>query len=107
MTQVINAKPLSDLELYELIVAAYPDRFNENSDNDIWDEVMVFAEDQFGDVDNLMELLGRVVMLTSPMKAALSGGLCHCLGAVEIKDGEAFMIAAVSRPVELNQEQTA
>lgn len=93
-----NAKPLSDLELYELIVAAYPDRFNENSDDDIWDEVMAFAEDQFGDVENLMELLGRVVMLTLPMKAALSGGLRHCLGTVEFNESGAFMVSAVSRP---------
>lgn len=39
-----TAKPIDDLELYELIVAAYPDRFDENSDEDIWDEVMEFAD---------------------------------------------------------------
>lgn len=94
-----NARPVSDLELYELIIAAYPDKFDENSSEDIWDEVMEFVEEQFGDLENISELLGRVVMLTSPLGSAISGELHHCLGKVEIKDGQAFMTAAVKRRV--------
>ena len=94
-----NVKPIDDLELYELIVAAYPDRFDENSENCIWDEVMDFAEEQFGDLDNLCELLGRVVLLTSPLGSVITGELAHCLGKVEIRDGQAHMTAAVQRRV--------
>lgn len=60
---------------------------------------MEFAKDQFGDLENLCELLGRVVMLTSPLGSSISGELSHCLGKVEIKDGQAFMTAAVRRRV--------
>ena len=94
-----NIKPIDELELYELIVAAYPDKFDENSDDDIWDEVMEFAEEEFGDLDNLCELLGRVVLLTSPLGSAISGELSHCLGKVTIQNGQAHMIAAVQRRV--------
>lgn len=100
-----NAKPLSDLELYELIIAAYPDKFDEYSEDDPWDDVMEFVDEQFGDIEIVSELLGRVVMLTSPLGSALSGQMHHCLGKVEIKDGQSYMMAAVSRRV--NIEETA
>lgn len=95
----MNVEPLTDLELYELIVAAYPDTFNEESDDCIWDEVMAFAEGMFGDLEVISELLGRVVMLTSPMTSAINGELSHCLGKVTLKNGQAFMTTAVKRPV--------
>lgn len=93
-------KPADDLELYELIVAAYPDKFQEG-DDDIWDEVMEFAEEKFGDLENLCDLLGRLVLLASPMVSAISNEVVHCLGQVAIKDGQAQMISAISRKVAL------
>ncbi|GAA4652358.1 hypothetical protein GCM10023116_46420 [Kistimonas scapharcae] len=94
-----NAKPIDDLELYELIVAAYPEKFDANSEDDIWDEVLEWAEEEFCDIDALSRLLGRLLYLTSPMQSAISGEYVHCLGKVDIKDGQANMVAAVSRRI--------
>jgi len=58
-------KPLNDLELYELIIAAYPDKFTEDADDDNWEDVMDFA-DQLSGIDEISDLLGRVTMLTHP-----------------------------------------
>ncbi|WP_281647930.1 hypothetical protein [Parendozoicomonas sp. Alg238-R29] len=92
-----NVKPVDDLELFELIVAAYPDKFDENAEGCIWDEVMEFAEDKFGDLEDISEFLGRIALLTMPANSAISGETTHCLGKVEIRDGQAFMTAAVQR----------
>lgn len=109
-----NTNPLDDLELFELIVAAYPEKFAEReaAGEDIWDEVMAFIEDdlcldELQDWQGLARLLGRVVMLTMPMQGAISGGARHCLGPIEIRNGQAYMTAAVSRDVvvEANPEQ--
>lgn len=96
MSTKMNAKPLTELELYELIIAAYPDEFDEST-GDIWDLVMEFVEEELGDIDVICDLLGRVAMLTSPLGSAISGELYHCLGAVTIKNGKASMTAAVQR----------
>ena len=72
-----NAKPVDDLELYELIVAAYPEKFDADSEDCIWDEVMEWTEEQFGDLDVLSQLLGKLVYLTSPMQSAISGEYVH------------------------------
>lgn len=94
-------KPASDLELYELLVAAYPDKFNEDGPDDIWDDVMEFAEElvSCGDVDALSELMGRVVMLASPMQGMIAGESRHSLGKIKIQGNKAFMTAAISRSV--------
>lgn len=65
MTQKIN--PATDLEAYEVVIAMYPDKFDENSDDDIWDDVMDFIEDELGG-DAFYELLGRLVLLTDPVR---------------------------------------
>lgn len=91
-------EPLSDLELYELIVAAYPDTFIEYSEDCIWDEVMQFAEDMFGDLSVLSEFVGRIVLLTMPMTSPISKELSHCLGKVIVKGNQAMMTAVVKRP---------
>lgn len=92
--------PLDDLELYELMIVAYPEGFTEESGDDKWDAVMDFVEEEFGNTEAVCDLLGRVVMLTQPMQSGLTGTLNHCLGKVEIKENHVQMIAAVSRPVE-------
>lgn len=91
---------LTDLELYELIKCAYPDRFPDLAEGDDWDSVMEFAE-EFQGLEALCELLGRVVMLTMPMKTAISGQLSYCLGEVNISDNQASMISAVKRNVKI------
>lgn len=101
-----NVKPATDLELYEIMVAAYPDTFNDESDDCIWDEVMQFAEDMFGNIELLSELLGRIVLLTSPMTSAINGELSHCLGKVQVKKGKAYMTTAIKRPVSVINENT-
>lgn len=95
--QHVKTQPVSDLELYEIIVAAYPDKFDENSDEDIWDDVMDFVWTEFG--DELPDLLGRLVYMTNPAQSAISGELHHCIGKVEIKNGQALMTAAAARTV--------
>lgn len=94
-------KPATDLELYELLVAAYPDKFNEDGPDDIWDDVMEFAEElvSCGDVDALSELMGRVVMLASPVQGMIAGESRHSLGKIKIQGNKAFMTAAISRSV--------
>jgi hypothetical protein len=100
---ITKATPLTDLELYELIVAAYPERFKEDDENgdDLWDSVMDFVSELCEDMnpDELCRLLGRLVMLTMPMRAAFSGTHRHALGAISFNDGEAFMTAAVTREI--------
>lgn len=90
-------KPADDLELYELIVAAYPDKFDENGPDDIWDEVMEFIEDKFGGFDNAAELIGRIVYLTNPSTSAITGEFHHCIGPVTISNGQCSMMAAITR----------
>ena len=96
-----KTKPLSDLELFELIVAAYPEKFEEAEarGDDIWDEVIEFADELCAEMDQYMlcRLLGRIVMLATPMKAALSGKAFHALGTIDLHNGEYQMTAAVSR----------
>lgn len=96
-------KPLNDLELYEVLVAAYPEKFKgrEENGNDLWNEVIDFAEELCAemDVDALSDLIGRLVMLASPVESALTGTYSHCLGSTEIRNGHVLMMAAVSREV--------
>lgn len=95
-----KVKPATELEIYELMVAAYPDRFQEG-DDDIWDEVMEFAEELFGDLDVLGDLLGRLVLLAHPMVSAINKEVTHCLGPITIADGNIHMISAIQRKVTL------
>lgn len=97
MSNMKKAGPVDDLELYELIVAAYPDKFNEHSEDCIWDEVMNFAEEQFGGIENVSELLGRLVYLTMPQQTAITGRATHALGPIKKSETGYSMMAAVSR----------
>lgn len=96
-----DIQPLDDLEMFELLQAAYPERFPDESDTS-WHAAMEFASELNG-FDELADLLGRVALLTVPMQSALSGRHFHCLGKVEIKDGKADMVAAVRRCVAIDQ----
>lgn len=100
----MNYSPLTDIELFDLIVAAYPEKFGEREEtDDLWDEVMGFVEEGLdGDLEDefgLRRFLGRIVMLTMPMTSTLRGTERHVLGKVEKVDSEYRMTAAVNRPV--------
>lgn len=91
-------KCLDDLEMFELLQAAYPERFR-NDDDETWNAAQIFA-DEISGWDEISELLGRVVMLTMPMESGLTKRVSHCLGKVTLKDGMVHMTAAVRRDVE-------
>lgn len=46
---------------------------------------------------SLADLLGRVTMLSNPVKSELNGKLYHCLGEVSIIDDYVNMTSAVRR----------
>lgn len=87
--------PLDEFEMFELLQAAYPEKFKEESD-ETWESVMQFAE-EFEGLEQLCDLLGRVVMLTNPMTSGLTRRVSHCLGRVTIREGAVDMVAAVRR----------
>jgi hypothetical protein len=93
----MKTKPLDDLEMFELLRAAYPERFKDDED-ETWEEAQQFADELSG-WEDVADLLGRVVMLTMPMESGLTKRLSHCLGPVTVKDGSAQMMAAVRRDV--------
>ena len=97
----MRAKPLDDLEMFEILQAAYPEKFIGESD-ETFEAANQFADDIQG-WDEIADLLGRVVMLTMPMESGMTKRLSHCLGAITIKEGSAQMIAAVRRDVDLQQ----
>ncbi|WP_111639947.1 hypothetical protein [Marinomonas shanghaiensis] len=102
----MKSKPLDDLEMYELLLLAYPEKFEAIDDEE---EAFEFAQELANDLsgwEEIADLLGRIVMLSQPMGGALSGNLQHCLGDVKVKDGQILMLAAVKREVS-EQEQAA
>ena len=105
-----KARRLSDLELFEIVVAAYPERFEarEEAGDDIWDEVLEFVENELcgellQDEQGLRELLGRILLLTHPVQAALSGKLFHALGKVEIHDNAIHMLGGAKAEIVLEK----
>lgn len=92
-----KVKPLDDLEMFELLSAAYPEKFS-GDDDATWDATQDFA-DEISGYDEIADLLARVAMLTMPMSSGLTQRLSHCLGPVTITDNKASMIAAVRRDV--------
>lgn len=103
----MNAKkvirPLDDLEMFELLAAAYPEKFQDESDES-WEAAQDFADELSG-WDDIADLLGRVVMLTVPMECGLTERLSHCLGRVSVENGRAHMVAAVRRDADYLLEQ--
>lgn len=90
--------PLEDIELYELFIAAYPEIYGGQEEDDaLWDRVMEHVDDAFSDPGEVKDFLGRVVMLTNPMRSALTGKLTHVLGRVTVEGNEVTMQAAVRR----------
>lgn len=93
----MKTQPLDDLEMFELLQACYPDKFPDDED-ETFEAALNFASELSG-FDELADLLGRVAMLTMPMKSGLTERLSHCLGKVQIENGTAHMLASVRRDV--------
>ncbi|MBF8773929.1 hypothetical protein [Pseudomonas fulva] len=96
-----NFKLLDDLEQYELMVAAYPEKYakRDEAGDDLWDEVAEHFEEVTNDPEAVNELLSRIVYLTMPMGSPLTGRASHALGTPKLlKDGSVGMLSAVSRP---------
>ena len=96
----MKTQPLDDLEMFELLQACYPEKFPDDED-ETFEAALNFASELYG-FDELADLLGRVVMLTMPMKSGLTERLSHCLGQVKFADGAAHMMAVVRRDVTPN-----
>ena len=90
-------KPLDELEMFELLRAAYPEKFTDDED-ETFDAAQQFADELSG-WEDVADLLGRVVMLTMPMESGLTKRLSHCLGVVAITELSVQMMAAVRRDV--------
>ena len=89
-----DLKPLDDLEMFELLKAAYPERFPDEEDA-TWDAAQQFADEISGwDATRLLEC---VVLLTMPMRSGLTNRLSHCLGTVSVNGKRVHMDAAVRR----------
>ncbi len=93
----MKAKPLDELEMFDILRSAYPDKFKDD-DDETWNAAQDFASNISG-WDDIADLLGRVVMLTMPAETGITKRLSHCLGTITISDGSAIMIAAVRRDV--------
>lgn len=90
-----NYKPLDDLEMFELMQAAYPEKFQGDND-ETFDAANEFADELQG-WEDIADLLGRVAMLTMPMESGLTKRMSHCLGTVRVNNGNAMMVAVVRR----------
>ena len=102
-------KPLNNLEMHELLRLCYPKHIK-NDDDEFFDLSADICENATVDLGDgvevtLADLLGRVVMLTMPMRTGMTGRLSHCLGAVTIKADSVDMVAAVRRDA-AEKEQT-
>jgi hypothetical protein len=81
--------------MFEILSAAYPEKFTDDSDA-TWDAVQQFAEEIEG-FDAVADLIGRLVMLSMPMKCGLTERWSHCLGSITFEGSAAHMTAGVRR----------
>lgn len=102
-----KVKPLTDLEMHDLLRLIYPEHIRSDDDEyydlsaEVADECMVNLGD--GVEVPLAELLARVCKLTMPMQSPLSKTWTHALGHMTLKDGAISMIAAVRRDCTLKE----
>lgn len=94
---ILRAKPLDELEMFDLLRAAYPEKFTNETDK-TYEEAQNFANELCG-WEDVSELLGRIVMLTMPMESAITNIQRHVLGTVTYKDGRAILEGAVFRDI--------
>ena len=92
---MMRSQPIDELEMFEILSAAYPEKFTDDSDA-TWDAVQQFAEEIEG-FDAVADLIGRLVMLSMPMKCGLTERWSHCLGSITFEGSAAHMTAGVRR----------
>lgn len=91
---------LSQLELYDLFVALYPDKFpvKDEDEDDQWDKVLAYVEevtqDDGSDDNPVLDLLARIVYLAPLMQSPLTDKVDHVLGK---PFGERGFISVVKR----------
>jgi hypothetical protein len=90
----MKSKPLTDIEMFDLLQILYPDTFQD--DDEGWEKAMDFVENLSG-VDNIADLLGRVVMCTMPLQSTINGELHHALGKITLFNNSSNMCAVVKR----------
>lgn len=96
-------RPLDDLEMFELMQVAYPEKF-QCDDDETFDAANEFADELQG-WEDIADLLGRVAMLTMPMESGMTKRMSHCLGKVSVNNGNAMMVAVVRRDADYLAEQ--
>ena len=96
-------QPLDDLEMFELMQAAYPEKF-QGDDDETFESANEFADELQG-WEDIADLLGRVAMLTMPMESGMTKRMSHCLGKVSVSNGNAMMVAVVRRDADYLAEQ--
>ena len=95
-----NYRKADELEIYETIVAMYPEKFTDEDDgDDQWNAVFEFIENELCDIDVLADMLGRIVMLTNPVQSSMTGLFSHVIGRVDIKSDEVLMISTIRRMI--------
>lgn len=92
-------KKATDLEVYEVITSAYPEKFSETEECN-WDEVMEFVEDELGGYYIFADLLGRLVTLTDPGRDH-NGELWHRF-STSLSPGSTTRISLMSRQGDKN-----
>lgn len=102
------AKYITDLELFDVIVAAYPEKFEARgaAGEDLWDEVNEFIEEELccdllGDESGLRKFLGRILLLTHPVGSPITGRMFHALGKVEIHSDAIRMLAGAKSEIKI------
>jgi hypothetical protein len=63
---------IDDMEMIELIKAAYPNHYNQ-----------IELDDVLG-IDDIAVLLGRIVMMTIPVEPGMTKRLSHCLESLPL-----------------------
>lgn len=97
---------LTDLEQFDLLVAAFPDRnlpAREDAGEDLWDEVMDLWEEITNDPEQVADLIARLVYLTMPLRSSLMGANRHALGVPSLHNGNVIMSAVVQRETVFNK----
>lgn len=97
----MNARPLDDMEMHELLRLVYPEHIR-SDDDEYFDLSAEIAENCIVDLGDgfevtLADLLGRVVMLAIPLRSELTGKLFHALGKVTVSDSSVQIDAVVKR----------
>lgn len=108
-----KVKPLTDLEMHELLRLIYPEHIRSDEDEDFHRSADV-ANEGFVNLGDgveveLADLLARVCKLTMPMQSSLWEARktwTHALGHMVLKDGTINMIAAVRRECTLRGDES-